>query len=42
VSLSLWTFVLAAVAAVVIAWLTVSYQSYVVAQAKPANALRYE
>ena len=42
VGLSLWTFVLAAVAAVGIAWLTVSYQSYVVARAKPANALRYE
>jgi putative ABC transport system permease protein len=42
VGLSLWTFVLAAAAAVVIAWLTVSYQSYAVARAKPANALRYE
>ena len=37
-----WTFVLAAAAAVAIAWLTVSYQSFMVARAKPANALRYE
>jgi putative ABC transport system permease protein len=42
VQLSLWTFALAAVAAVVIAWATVSYQSFVVARAKPASALRYE
>jgi putative ABC transport system permease protein len=42
VSLSAWTFVLAAVAGVLIAWVTVSYQSFVVARAKPAGALRYE
>jgi putative ABC transport system permease protein len=42
VPLSLWTFGLAAVAAVVIAWLTVAWQSYVVARAKPAGALQYE
>ena len=42
VSLSAWTFVLAAVAAVGIAWLTVSYQSFMVARAKPVSALRYE
>jgi putative ABC transport system permease protein len=42
VDLSAWTFVLAAVAAVGIALLTVSYQSFVVARAKPASALRYE
>ena len=42
VELSAWTFVLAAVAALLIAWGTVSYQSYVVARAKPAGALRYE
>ncbi len=40
--LSAWIFVLAAVAAVVIAWLTVSWQSFAVAKAKPAGALRYE
>jgi putative ABC transport system permease protein len=40
--LSAWTFVLAAAAAVAIAWLTVSYQSFMVARAKPAGALRYE
>jgi putative ABC transport system permease protein len=37
-----WTFVLAAAAALAIAWLTVSYQSFMVARAKPAHALRYE
>jgi putative ABC transport system permease protein len=42
VPLTAWTFVLAAVAAVVIAWLTVSWQSFAVARAKPAGALRYE
>jgi putative ABC transport system permease protein len=42
VSLSAWTFVLAAVAGVVIAWATVSWQSFMVARAKPAGALRYE
>ena len=40
--LSAWTFVLAAVAGVAIAWLTVSWQSWAVARAKPAGALRYE
>jgi putative ABC transport system permease protein len=42
VPLSAWTFLLASAAAVVIAWLTVSYQSYAVARAKPAAALQYE
>ncbi len=42
VPLSLWTFALAALAAVAIAWLTVSYQSWIVARAKPAGALQYE
>jgi putative ABC transport system permease protein len=42
VPLTPWTFVLAAVGAVVIAWLTVSWQSFAVARAKPASALRYE
>jgi len=40
--LSLWIFVAAAVAGVAIAWLTVSWQSFAVAKAKPAGALRYE
>ena len=40
VPLTAWTFVLAAVAAVVIAWLTVSWQSFAVARARPAGALR--
>ena len=42
VDLSVWTFVLAPVVAVAIALLTVSYQSYIVAKAKPAGALQYE
>jgi putative ABC transport system permease protein len=42
VPLSAWTFVLAPFAAVAIAWLTVSWQSFTVARAKPAGALRYE
>jgi putative ABC transport system permease protein len=40
--LSAWTFVLAAVAGVLVAWVTVSWQSFAVARAKPAGALRYE
>jgi putative ABC transport system permease protein len=39
---SAWVFVLAAAAAVAIAWCTVSWQSFSVARAKPAGALRYE
>lgn len=42
VPLSAWTFVLAGLAAVAIAWITVSYQSFMTARAKPASALRYE
>jgi putative ABC transport system permease protein len=42
VDLSVWTFVLAAGAALVIAWITVSFQSFMVARAKPVGALRYE
>jgi putative ABC transport system permease protein len=42
VDLPAWTFLLAATAAVVIAWLTVSWQSFAVARAKPAGALRCE
>jgi putative ABC transport system permease protein len=42
VNLPVWTFMLAGVAGVAIAWCTVSYQSFRVARAKPASALRYE
>ena len=42
VDLSAWTFVQAASAAVAIAWLTVSWQSYAVARANPGAALKYE
>jgi putative ABC transport system permease protein len=40
--LSAWIFVLAAAAAVAIAWCTVSWQSFVVARGQPAGARRYE
>jgi len=42
VDLSALTFLLAAATAVGIAWLTVSWQSYALARAKPAAALRCE
>ncbi|MGZ6013342.1 MAG: ABC transporter permease [Caulobacteraceae bacterium] len=42
VSQPVWLFAAAAVAAAVIAWVTVSFQSWMVARAKPASALRYE
>lgn len=42
VDLNPLTFVLAAAAAVVIAWVTVAGQSYLVARSKPVEALRYE
>jgi putative ABC transport system permease protein len=37
-----WLFVAASLAAALIAWITVSFQSWMVARAKPATALRYE
>ncbi len=37
-----WLFLAAAAAAALIAWITVSFQSWMVARAKPATALRYE
>jgi len=42
IALSPWDFLAAGAAAVLIAWLTVSWQSFMVARTKPANALRYE
>ncbi len=42
VDLSPWTLLAASVAAVAIAWATVSFQSFRVARAKPVAALRYE
>jgi putative ABC transport system permease protein len=42
IALSPWYFVAAGATALTIAWLTVSYQSFMVARAKPAGALRYE
>jgi putative ABC transport system permease protein len=42
VDLPLWLFVAAAIAAVLIAWLTVGAHAFLVARAKPVSALRYE
>jgi putative ABC transport system permease protein len=42
IDLSPWYFLGAGAAAVAIAWLTVSFQSFAVARAKPVSALRYE
>lgn len=42
IPLTVWPFALATLAAVGIAWCTVFYQSFRVARAKPAHALRYE
>jgi putative ABC transport system permease protein len=42
VELSPWAFVLAAGVALAVAWITVSFQTFVVARAKPIKALRYE
>ncbi|MGZ3369891.1 MAG: FtsX-like permease family protein [Caulobacteraceae bacterium] len=40
--LSIWTFALAGASALAIAWLTVGWQSYAAARARPAGALQYE
>jgi putative ABC transport system permease protein len=42
VDLPPWLFLLAAVVAVLIAWMTVSTHAWLVARARPATALRYE
>jgi putative ABC transport system permease protein len=42
VDLPVWLFVAATLTAAVIAWATVSFQSWMVARAKPVTALRYE
>jgi putative ABC transport system permease protein len=42
VDLPFWLFLAAAAAAVLIAWLTVSIHSWLVARARPVLALRYE
>ena len=42
VDLPVWLFLAATAAAAVIAWITVSFQSWMAARAKPALALRYE
>jgi putative ABC transport system permease protein len=42
VDLPVWLFLAATAAAALIAWITVSFQSWMAAKAKPAGALRYE
>ena len=42
IDLTAWPFVTAAATALLIAWFTVSFQSFTVARAKPVEALRYE
>jgi putative ABC transport system permease protein len=42
IDISPWVFVLSGLAAIIIAWLTVSYQSIKTAIANPVNSLRYE
>lgn len=42
VELTPWTFALAAGATLAIAWISVSFQTFMVARAKPIGALRYE
>lgn len=42
INLGLWTFVLSVALALIIALLTVSYQSFKAAFANPADSLRYE
>jgi putative ABC transport system permease protein len=37
-----WLFLAASIAAALIAWITVSFQSWIAARARPATALRYE
>ncbi len=42
VDLPIWLFLASSVAAVLIAWITVSTHAWLVSRAKPATALRYE
>ena len=42
IDISPWTLVIAPLAALAVAWLTISVQTYLVARAKPVKALRYE
>jgi putative ABC transport system permease protein len=42
IDISPWVFVLSGLVAIIIAWLTVSYQSIKTAVANPVNSLRYE
>ena len=42
IEMQLWTFVLAGVLALSVAWLAVGYQALKAARANPVDALRYE
>ncbi|MEQ9415479.1 MAG: ABC transporter permease, partial [Cyclobacteriaceae bacterium] len=42
IDINLWTVLIGGVAALVIAWLTISYQSFKAAKANPASSLRSE
>ena len=42
VSINIWVFAISGIAAFIIAWLTVSYQSLKAARVNPVKSLRYE
>lgn len=42
VDLTIWIFLISGLIALLIAWLTVSYQSFKIARTNPANSIRYE
>jgi putative ABC transport system permease protein len=42
VDINLWIFVASGLIALLIAWITVSYQSLKIARTNPINSLRYE
>jgi putative ABC transport system permease protein len=42
IDISVWTFFLAALTAIVIGWLTVGYQSFTAASVNPVKSLRSE
>ncbi len=42
IDIPLWVFAVSGMSALLIAWLTVSYQSFKAARINPVNSLRYE